>query len=58
MTFGRHLAQILASRNQGVVTVYYHPPLSVADYGDRKALARACEEIVADRLALLENAVA
>ena len=57
MTFGRHLAQILATRNQGVVTVYYHPPLCVADYGDRKALAQACENIVADRLALLENVV-
>ncbi|MDF1727652.1 MAG: lysophospholipid acyltransferase family protein [Sulfitobacter sp.] len=46
MSFGGHLLATLAPARQGVVEVIYHPPLRVADYADRKALARACEEAV------------
>jgi 1-acyl-sn-glycerol-3-phosphate acyltransferase len=46
MTFGGHLLATLAPARQGTVEVIYHPPLSVADYPNRKALAAACEEAV------------
>ena len=46
MGFGYGLLKVLAVRRQGVVDVIYHPPLRVADYPDRKALAAACEEAV------------
>ena len=46
MTFGGHLLEILALAQQGSVTLRYHAPLRVADYPDRKALARACEQAV------------
>lgn len=46
MEFGRHLLKVLASRRQGAVEIVYHPPLRVADYPDRKALAKACEMAV------------
>ena len=48
MTFGGHLLATLAPARQGHVQVIYHEPLRVADYPGRKALARACEEIVRD----------
>ncbi|MEP5730902.1 MAG: lysophospholipid acyltransferase family protein [Sulfitobacter sp.] len=44
--FAPHLLVTLASWRQGRVDVIYHPPLAVADYQDRKALARACEGAV------------
>jgi lyso-ornithine lipid O-acyltransferase len=46
MAFGPHLLAVLALARQGGVTVIYHPPLCVADYSDRKALALAAETIV------------
>ena len=46
MTFGGHLLDTLAARRQGRIEVMYHPPLRVADYPDRKSLARAAEEAV------------
>ncbi len=46
MDFGPHLLKVLAARRQGAVEVVYHPPLRVADFAGRKALARACEEAV------------
>jgi len=46
MEFGGHLLQTLAARRQGSVEVLYHPPLRVADFADRKALAKACEDAV------------
>ncbi|EAQ03532.1 acyltransferase, putative [Pseudooceanicola batsensis HTCC2597] len=48
MSFGWHLVQVLGASPQGAVEVIYHPPVKVADYPDRKALARACERIVRD----------
>ena len=46
MTFESHLLQVLALPRQGCVTLRYHPPVNVADYSDRKALAGATETMV------------
>ncbi len=46
MGFGPHLLQILSCRKQGSVDVYYHEPVRVSDFSDRKALARETEETV------------
>ena len=46
MGFGGHALQVLARHPQGMVTVHYHPPLDLADWPDRKALALACERAV------------
>lgn len=46
MDFAPHLAQVLAAPRGGAVRLVYHPPLRVADFADRKALAAACEAAV------------
>ena len=46
MDFAPHLLAVLAASPQGSVRVIYHDPLRVADFADRKALARACEDKV------------
>ncbi|MEM1129812.1 MAG: lysophospholipid acyltransferase family protein [Pseudomonadota bacterium] len=46
MDFGPHLLKLLAEPHPGAVEVVYHPPLRVADYPDRKALAQAAETAV------------
>jgi lyso-ornithine lipid O-acyltransferase len=46
MGFAEHLLEVLAARRQGVVEVTYHDPVAVADFADRKALARHCETII------------
>ena len=46
MDFAQGLLKVLAARRQGLVEVIYHPPLKVANYPDRKALAAACESAV------------
>ncbi|SHG27541.1 lysophospholipid acyltransferase family protein [Cognatishimia maritima] len=46
MEFGAHLLQMLAARSHGRVEVIYHPPLSVRDFQNRKALAAAAESQV------------
>ena len=46
MGFEAHLLQVLAMPRQGRVTLRYHPPVKVADYKDRKALAAATEAMV------------
>lgn len=51
MEFGPHLLSTLAARRQGAVTVVYHAPVRVADYPDRKALAKAMEDTVRAGLA-------
>lgn len=51
MDLGPSLVKVLAQRPQGAVDLVYHPPLRVADYPDRKALARALEEAVRAPLA-------
>ncbi len=47
MDLAPHLLQVLARPRQGSVTLIAHAPVRVADFADRKALARACERIVA-----------
>ena len=46
MDFAPHLLKLLAGRGRGVVEIICHAPLRVADYVDRKSLARACEDAV------------
>lgn len=52
MDFAPHLLSTLAAAKQGGVEVIYHPPVRVADYADRKALALAMEKTVRSGLAL------
>lgn len=51
--FGAHLVRVLAQVRQGRIEVVFHPPVRVADFPDRKALARHCEAAV--RSGLVEN---
>jgi 1-acyl-sn-glycerol-3-phosphate acyltransferase len=46
MEFAPHLLRVLAQAPQGSVEVTWHPPLRVADFADRKALAAACEATI------------
>ncbi|SDH54687.1 lysophospholipid acyltransferase family protein [Alloyangia pacifica] len=43
MALGPHLLRVLGARRQGYVEVVYHDPLRVAEFANRKALARAAE---------------
>lgn len=46
MGFGAHFLQVLAAGGGGEVEVIYHAPVRVADFADRKALAKHCETVV------------
>lgn len=46
MDFGPHLLATLAAPRQGSVTVILHPPVRVADFADRKVMAKSLEETV------------
>ncbi|MGH1367401.1 MAG: lysophospholipid acyltransferase family protein [Maritimibacter sp.] len=46
MDLGPHLLAVLAQRPQGRIDIHYHRPLKVADFPDRKALAKALEDAV------------
>ncbi len=46
MDFGSHLLKTLSAGRGGRVTVKYHTPLRVADFSDRKVLAKAAEAAV------------
>jgi 1-acyl-sn-glycerol-3-phosphate acyltransferase len=46
MDFATHLLRTLATARQGSIDVIYHPALKVADFTDRKALAKAAETAV------------
>ncbi|PJI91788.1 lyso-ornithine lipid acyltransferase [Yoonia maricola] len=46
MAFGPHLMTTLAAKRQGGVHVTYHAPVQVADFADRKTLAKALEDQV------------
>ena len=50
MELAPHLLKTLATLRQGAVEVIYHPPVAVADFEGRKALAKYCEEVVRDGL--------
>lgn len=46
MNLGPHLAMVLSLARQGSVRVVFHAPLKVADFANRKELARAAEMAV------------
>lgn len=46
MGFAPHLLKVLAARRQGSIEVVFHPPVRVADFPSRKALAAHCEAAV------------
>ncbi|MFK7941193.1 MAG: lysophospholipid acyltransferase family protein [Roseovarius sp.] len=46
MDFAPHLLQALAARRHGAVTIKYHTPVAVADFANRKALAKYTEDTV------------
>jgi len=46
MEFGAHFLRVLAAPRQGWVELVLHPPVAVADFADRKALAAHCEAAV------------
>ena len=50
MAFGPHLLKTLSAPRGGEVRIKYHRPLAVADFQDRKALAKAAEAAVRDGL--------
>lgn len=47
MDFGSHLLAILGAKRQGKVEVFWHEPVRVADFAERKSLAKATEQAVA-----------
>ena len=46
MDFGTHLVKVLAAPRQGSVEITYHPPVRIADFPDRKALAAHVERVI------------
>lgn len=52
MGFAPHLLATLTARRQGRILVRFHPPIAVADFADRKALALALETQVRAGLTL------
>lgn len=46
MAFGPHLLKVLGAAGPGRAEVVFHPPVSVAGSGGRKALAAECEHLV------------
>ncbi len=46
MSFGAHFIKVLATKSQGQVEVLYHPPLSTAEFTDRKAMAAQSARLV------------
>lgn len=46
MDFASHARDVLARSTGGVVALTFHPPLTLADFADRKALAQAAEAAV------------
>jgi lyso-ornithine lipid O-acyltransferase len=46
MDFASHLLKVLATLRQGRVEVIFHPPVAVADFTSRKALAAQCEAVI------------
>lgn len=46
MDFASHLRSVMARSSGGIVELTFHPPLSVADYTERKSLTRDAEAAV------------
>jgi len=55
MELAPHLLKTLSVWRQGHVAIIYHQPVAIADFTDRKALAKYCEDVV--REGMLNNAV-
>ncbi len=49
MNFASHLLKVLAAPRQGSVDIYYHAPVLISDFADRKSLAAHCHTVVRDR---------
>ena len=49
--FAAHFLRVLAQPRQGRVELVFHPPVPIAEAGNRKTLARLCEAQVRDGLA-------
>jgi len=58
MELGSNILSTLAVKRQGWVEVVYHPPLSVAAFAGRKALACAAETAVREGLGGLDQGMA
>ena len=46
MDFGSHLLRVLSVGRQGKVKIVYHAPVPVAEFADRKSLAKHVEKVV------------
>jgi len=55
MDFAPHLLATLGLARQGEVEVVYGTPLKVAEFTDRKSLAKACEEVIRAGLVVGES---
>lgn len=51
LSFGRHLVRVLAQPRQGRVELVFHDPVAVADFANRKVLARHCEDVIRAEIA-------
>ncbi|MGF1447023.1 MAG: lysophospholipid acyltransferase family protein [Pikeienuella sp.] len=49
MGFGAHIWQVCCRSRRGRVEIVFHPPVNPSDFRDRKALAVACQSVVAER---------
>lgn len=50
MEFAAHFLSTLGAKKTGRIEVVFHPEVRVADFNDRKALAKYCEKVVRDGL--------
>ncbi len=50
MSFGAHFLKMLGARRLGSVEIYFHDPVAVSDFKDRKLLAEHCEITVRTQL--------
>lgn len=50
MDFAPHLLHVLAASPQGAVDIFYHRPLRVGDFTDRKSIARELHRVVEKQL--------
>ena len=55
MAFGAHLLKVLGTPRQGKVTLVYHPPVAVAEYSNRKVLARDLGDAVSSEFSIFNS---
>ncbi len=56
MPFGKHVWDVVTLSRRGVAVVRFHPPVPVAEFADRKALAAHCGRAVAAGMAEIRAA--